>query len=274
LPLLRLVHPFPSAVNAVLVFAVASVAGGSFERCVQLALAMLGLQFCIGAVNDLYDEALDAQAKPWKPIPAGVVSRRTGWIVAFITGVGGLLLAALVSPPDPLPLLMAAAMLSAGLVYDVKLKPTAFGWVCFAIAFPILPLYAWYGAVGTLPPRWEVLVPVAALAGLALQLANGLVDLEEDLVGGIRTFVGVLGRRRSIALMAAALLLIHGLAWLTTLPDAPIGAALMSGVAGSLALGGVVATAQEQVFLRQVGWTAQTISIALLAISWLVAAAG
>src|SRR5262245_18624840 len=114
---LRLVHPFPSLLNAVLVFGIATVAGGSFERCVQLALAMLGIQFCIGAVNDLFDEALDAQSKPFKPIPAGLVSRRTAWAVAAVAGGGGLLLAALVNPVDLLPLALLAVMLGAGLAY-------------------------------------------------------------------------------------------------------------------------------------------------------------
>ena len=54
------------------------VAGGSIGTggCCS-ALGMLGLQFCIGAVNDLLDERVDALAKPWKPIPSGLVSRRT-----------------------------------------------------------------------------------------------------------------------------------------------------------------------------------------------------
>jgi len=271
--LLRLVHPFPSALNALLVFGIATVAGGSFERCVQLALAMLGIQFCIGAVNDLFDEALDAQSKPFKPIPAGRVSRRRAWLVAAVSGGGGLLLAGLVNPPDLVPLLLLTAMLGAGLAYDAFLKPTAFGWVCFAIAFPLLPIYAWYGAVGALPPRWEVLLPVAALAGLALQLSNGLIDLETDRAAGVRTLAVTLGRRWSLILMTASLVVIHVLAWVTLPQGAPEVVPLLSGVAGALALGGVVASAQGERVVREIGWTAQTVSIAVLAISWLVAAA-
>ena len=278
---LRLVHPFPSALNAVLVLGIALIAGAPIERAGQLALAMLGLQFCIGAVNDLFDEALDAQSKPSKPIPAGRVSRRTAWLVAALCGGGGLALAALVNPADLLLLAMAFAMLSAGLIYDTVLKPTAFGWVCFAVAFPVLPIYAWYGATGTLPPRWEILVPVAALAGPALQLANGLIDLETDRSAGLRTLVVALGRRRSIALMAVALVAIHVLAWITMVPTdaAPaaqgaVAVALLSGTAGALALGGLVASAQQARVMREIGWTAQTASIAVLALAWLLGASG
>ena len=272
-PLLRLVHPFPSALNAVLVLGIAALAGGAPEVAVQLALAMLGIQFCIGAVNDLYDEALDARSKPFKPIPAGRVSRRTAWLVAAGSGGGGLILAALVRPPDPVPFLMAAAMLGCGLAYDVYLKPTAFGWIAFAVAFPLLPLYAWYGAVGGLPPRWELLVPVAALAGPALSVANGLIDLDTDAAGGVRTLAVQLGRRRSLAFIAVAQLIIHGLALVTLPGEVPVFVAILSGIAGALALGGLVALAQENRFLREVGWSAQAGSIAVLALSWLLAAA-
>ncbi len=270
--LLRLVHPFPSALNAILVLGIALLAGATTAVAVQLAVAMLGIQFCIGAVNDLYDEALDAQSKPFKPIPAGRVSRRTAWFVAAACGGGGLALAALVRFPDPLPVLMAVAMLACGLAYDVYLKPTAFGWVAFAIAFPILPLFAWYGAVGALPPRWEVLVPVAALAGPALSVANGLVDLDTDAAGGVRTLAVSLGRRRALAFIAVAQLIIHSLALLTLPADVPVIVPILSGIAGALALGGLVALAQSDRFLRETGWSAQAASIAVLALSWLLAA--
>lgn len=275
--LLRLVHPFPSALNAFLVLGIALIAGARLERAGLLALAMLGLQFCIGAVNDLFDEALDAQGKPSKPIPAGRVSRRTAWQVAIVAGGGGIALAALVNPPDVLPLAMAVAMLSAGLLYDAILKPTAFGWLCFAIAFPILPVYAWYGATGVFPPRWEILVSVAVLAGPALQLANGLIDLETDRAAGLRTLAVALGRRRSVALMAIAIVAIHLLA-LVTLPTADDGqgmvavVALLSGTAGAIAAGGIAASAQQARVMREIGWTAQAAAIAVLAMAWLLSA--
>jgi 4-hydroxybenzoate polyprenyltransferase len=87
---LALVHPFPSALNAVLVVALVMIAGGTVATAATLGLAMLGLQFCIGAANDWFDVDLDARAKPAKPIPAGLVTRRTAAVVAVICGGGGL----------------------------------------------------------------------------------------------------------------------------------------------------------------------------------------
>lgn len=270
--LLRLVHPFPSALNAALVGGIALVAGSTPERAALLSLAMLGLQFCIGAVNDLFDESLDAQSKPNKPIPAGRISRRSAWIVALVAGGGGLGSAAVVNPPDLLPLFMAALMLAAGLAYDALLKPTAFGWVCFAFAFPILPIYAWYGATATLPPNWEILLPVAALAGPALQLANGLIDLETDRAAGVRTLAVSLGRRNALTLMAAALIVVHVLARVTSPAQVSETVSLLAGVAGALALGGWVASANTETIVRQIGWTAQAASVAVLALSWILGA--
>ena len=269
----RLVHPFPSALNAGAVLATALIARGTLQVATVLALAMLGLQFCIGAVNDLFDEPLDAMSKPFKPIPAGKVSRQTAWLVAAVSGGGGIGLSAAVRWPDLLPAVMALTMLGAGLAYDARLKPTSLGWVCLAIALPVLPLFAWYGATRTLPPNWQIVVPVAALAGPALQLSNGLIDLESDALAGARTIAVRLGRRRAIALMASAVFGIHALAWLTIAGQATPFVPTLAGVAGALALGGIVASAQAQPFLRQVGWSAQASSVAILAVAWLAGAA-
>jgi 4-hydroxybenzoate polyprenyltransferase len=165
-------------------------------------------------------------------------------------------------------------MLGAGLAYDAWLKPTRFGWICFAVALPALPLYSWYGATATLPPNWEIVVPVAALAGPALQLSNGLIDVDSDAAAGVGTLAVSLGRRRAIAVMAAAVVAIHVLAWLTLAAQASPLVPALAGDAGALGLGGIVASSQGQAYLRQVGWTAQAVSVAILAVAWLAGAAG
>ncbi len=269
----RLVHPFPSALNSALVLGIAFVAGADAQRAALLALGMLGLQFCIGAVNDLFDVSLDAVSKPSKPIPSGQVTERTAIAVAAATGGGGLLLAAAATGFDPLVVLLYGVMLGAGLVYDAWLKPTRFAWVCFSVAFPLLPVYAWFGATGELPPRWEVLLPVAALAGPALQIANGLVDLELDAAGGLRTLPVSLGRRWSVLVMAALMGVIHLLAWVTLPPDASPLVGAISGAAGAVALSGVTLSRMDPRPLRGLGWSAQAASIAVLGFGWLLSAA-
>jgi 4-hydroxybenzoate polyprenyltransferase len=261
-----------------LVLGIALVARASLPIAATLAVSMLGIQFCIGAVNDLFDEELDARSKPRKPIPARLVSRREATAIAIAAGAIGLGIAALVRQFDPLLLLMAAVMLGAGLVYDAWLKPTNLGWVCFAVAFPILPVFAWYGVTGMLPPRWEVLLPTAILAGPALQLANGLVDYSTDRAAGVRTLPVALGPTVSLVVMSALLLTIHALAWVTLVPSAtPFGtssAIVLMGVAAALAIAGIGFSARLQSQARELGWRMQAASIAVLAGSWLLAAAG
>jgi 4-hydroxybenzoate polyprenyltransferase len=263
---LRLVHPFPSFLNSCLVLGMALLAGGGTLRAVLLAGGMLGLQFCIGAANDLYDERADRATKPWKPIVSGVVSRQAAWMVALVAGGGGLVLATLaVGLPT---LAMAAVMMTCGLLYDARLKPTAWAWLCFSVAFAILPVYAWYGAAGQLPPRAEFLVPLAALAGPMIQLSNALSDLERDAAAGLPTLATRLGRRRSLAVIVLLLLIVHGLAWLTLAGAAALAVTPVA-AASTLAAVGLGLSAAGRPAVREVGWMVQACSIGLLGLAWL-----
>lgn len=237
-------------------------------RALLLATGMLGLQFCIGTVNDLYDAPVDRVAKPWKPIAAGVVSRRAAWAVALIAGGGGLGLAGAAAGAT---LAMAAAMLACGLVYDARLKPTAWAWACFSVAFAILPLYAWYGGSGQLPPRPEFLLPLAVLAGPVIQLSNSLADLERDAAVGLRTLAARLRRRSALLVIGLLLAVIHGLAWMTLTRTT---ATLLAPVAGAsaLALLGLGLSAAARPAWRDVGWMVQACAIALLGLAWVSAA--
>jgi 4-hydroxybenzoate polyprenyltransferase len=265
----RLVHPFPSFLNSALVFGLAFGAGAGIDtgiaRALALAGGMLAMQFCIGTVNDLFDERVDRTAKPWKPIAAGIVSRRAAWAVAVCAGGAGFVLAALAGPP------LAAAwlvMLACGLLYDVRLKRTPWAWLCFSVAFAILPIYAWYGAAGVRPPRAEFLIPLAALAGPLIQLANGLADLERDAAAGLPTLATRLGRRGSLTVIAVLLVVIYGLAWLTLTP-ATTAALLPAAGATTLALIGLGLSAAARPAWREAGWMVQAVSIALLGLAWL-----
>src|SRR4051812_5183899 len=266
---LRVLHPFPSFLNAALVLALAVVAGAQPAVAAVLAFGMLGIQFCIGTVNDLTDVELDSRTKSWKPIPSGLVSARTA---RFIAATGAAVAVVCGLSQGPLVLAMALAMLACGLVYDLLLKPTAWAWACFSVAFAILPLYAWYGAVHEAPPLAQFLIPLAALAGPALQLSNGLVDLERDEAGGIKTLATRLGRGRALAVIAALLVAIYGLAWLTlSLATGAVNRAVAGATA--LAVIGLVLQTRDATAAREVGWSMQALGVALLGVGWLAAVA-
>src|SRR5688572_15846991 len=57
---IRLVHPFPSLLDGVVVAAVAIAAGADSARALGLGLSMTALQVSIGALNDIHDAPDDA----------------------------------------------------------------------------------------------------------------------------------------------------------------------------------------------------------------------
>jgi chlorophyll synthase len=263
-------HPFPSVLNAILVATLYVMARGSAAAGIVLGVGMLGLQFAIGAVNDLVDLPADSLTKPGKPIPAGYVGR-TGTAVAAIVAAGvGL---AVYAAWGPLLLGLAAGMLACGLAYDVRLKRAGLGWLCWAVAFPLLPLSTWFAATGSWPPRSEVLLPIAILAGPMLQLSNGIVDLERDLTAGVRGPAVRLGRSRSVRVLAVLVAVVYGSAWVTLVVARAVPASLLAaGVATCLGAAGILLSTRDDPAIRERGWQSEAAGLVLLAAAWLAAA--
>jgi 4-hydroxybenzoate polyprenyltransferase len=244
------------------------VAGGDGARALLLALAMAGFQVSIGAMNDLADQALDTVAKPWKPLPASRVSAVATRRIAL---VGYLMGAALSAFAGLAPLLVGLAGHGLGLAYDLRLKRAGWGWLAFALALPLVPIYAWTGAGAGLPPRLGALVLLGALAGLQLALANELVDLDADAATHGRGLAVRLGRRRAAMTMlvaAGAVLSVAGL----TLSGASSAALFALVAASGVAAVGAAASTRSAPRWRWLGWQAQALGVALLALAWIPAA--
>ncbi|HEX7473659.1 MAG TPA: UbiA family prenyltransferase [Candidatus Limnocylindrales bacterium] len=264
---IRLVHPFPSTLAALVTVAIAVLAGGGTGTVVRLGLAMLGIQFAIGAVNDLADVERDAGAKRAKPIPAGLLSPGAARLVGTIALVVGLGLATSVGPGV---LGLAVLGAGAGIVYDLRLKGTPVSWLPYTVGIPLLPLFAWLGASGTIPGAILVAAGLAVPAGAALALANELPDLERDARGGLASVTQVLGRRRAWAVGAVLQAVVAGgaAAWFRALDGR---SDLWPALLGTVALlgGGVLLGAGASVGRRQRGWEVQAVAIGLLAAVWL-----
>src|SRR5659263_632806 len=82
--LVRLVHPFPSALDTAVTFALALVAGATPGRAALLGVAMLTIQFSIGAFNDVLDAPADAVAGRSKPLVDGRIPARVAFGVAAV----------------------------------------------------------------------------------------------------------------------------------------------------------------------------------------------
>jgi 4-hydroxybenzoate polyprenyltransferase len=268
---LAVVHPFPSVLDAAVVLMLTVLAGGSPALAATAAVAMLALQLSIGSLNDVVDADADA-GRPDKPIPAGLIGRRAAASVSLVSGLIGLSVSSVLGAA---PFAVAAAGYGAGLAYDVGLKRAGLGWIAFMIAFPLLLVFPWLVATGELPPRWQFLLPIAALAGPALQLSNALVDVQLDLGAGLGGPAVRLGREGAWRLLVMLTLLVYALAWVTLLavrPTVPSLAAAMAATGGAAV--GVLLSRSADRRRREAGWATQAGAVALLGVAWVAAALG
>lgn len=248
------------------------LAGGSAVVVSALAAGMMSLQAAIGIVNDVVDAPLDAGRKPGKPIPVGLVGPRAAVRLAVVAAAAGLILSALQGVPT---LAVATLILGVGFLYDLRLKGTAWSWLPFAAGIPLLPVYAWVGATGSVPTLFGTLLPAAFCAGAALAIANAMVDVERDRDAGVSSVALALGPRRSwwvhlvlhaaVGAIASASLLARGV------PHAVV----LVGVAGPAVVvgAGVALAGARAADHRERGWELEAVGSALLAVGWLLLAA-
>ena len=280
LGLLRLVHPFPSLLTGSVTAGVATLAGAPVGTALRLGIAMFAFQCSIGALNDLVDAPLDAGQKPGKPIPAGLVGRRTAAAVVLAGALTGLALSA---GSGVATAVVGAIGLGLGYAYDLRLSRTVVSWLPLAAALPLLPIFAWLGATNGIPAGLLTLLPAGLLGGAGLAIANGLVDFERDSSAGRRGVAVVLGRERAwvaqtVALAAAAALAIALAPAVPAIGDtahALLGAIRQGGVAlGAVAIGlGAVVLRATSASIRERGWELEALGVAALGLGWLAGAA-
>lgn len=277
---LGIVHPFPSTLVALATGILTLLAGGTELQALQAVVAMAGFQASIGAVNDLADRDADAVGQPWKPIPSGRVSVATARLVAAgAMGIG--IVASLMLGLTTLVVGLLGYGL--GVLYDLRAKQTGWGWLCLALALPLVPVFAWQAAGAGLPPGVGWLIVLGSVAGVELAVANGLVDARTDAAGGHagQGVVARLGPRRARLAMIAAGVALLALAWGTLLGGAG-GRAPTTGAGGStgimlaalvgsgLLLVGLAASAVGGPRAAWSGWHLQAVGVAVFAVAWLV----
>jgi 4-hydroxybenzoate polyprenyltransferase len=268
----RLVHPFPSLLNAIVVAAFACIAVRGWpgiERVVWLSTTMLCIQFSIGALNDWADRDLDARTKPAKPIPSRLVSPSMALVVAVLLAMTAAVLAAW---GGPAAWVLAMTGLGIGIAYDLGVKRTPYSALTYALALPLIPVWVWT-ALDVESAALFVVLPAGMLLGLSLQLANALPDADGDTAAGVRGTLQVLGpqrgRRLCWATFALALLVSAGLAPMVQLRLMPFA---FTWAAAALLLGIAVASYQRRPSERalQLGWSLLAPAAGLLAVGWLV----
>ena len=200
-----LCHPGPVLFHTIAVTALAFLALWphlSWSIFTLIITAHLAMQLSIATFNDYCDRQRDALGKKNKPIVAGLVRPREALIATFFLMFIMVLLLILL---NPLALLVSLLYLAFGQGYNLGLKATPLSGIVFALAIPLIPVYAFVSAERFVPlVFWQI--PVAALMGVAINLANSLPDIQEDTASRTRTLAVALGERGSF--IACSLLLI------------------------------------------------------------------
>ncbi|GLV57546.1 hypothetical protein KDH_43820 [Dictyobacter sp. S3.2.2.5] len=200
-----LCHPGPVLIHtvAVTVFAVLAAWPHLAWTTVLLVIgAHFAMQCSIAVLNDYCDRRLDIESKRQKPIARGLVSPREALVFGWAWII---LMFLLLLPLNWLALLLSVLYLLLGQGYNLGLKSTPWSGIVFALAIPLIPVYAFVG-VGHGSPALFCLIPVAALLGIALNLSNSLPDIAEDAANNAHTLAVVLGEQRT--LLACPLLIL------------------------------------------------------------------
>lgn len=210
-------HPYPILMVMLLtgLMGYASAEGRpDAARFGAMMLAILFSQLCIGWSNDYIDRDADSLFQPFKPVPSGQVEPVALGVAAGIALVASLATGVFLGYVAFGLLLLGTAT---GLAYNAGVKDTALSWLPYVVGFAVLPLFVW-AALDTFRSEFLWLYPVGASLAIAAHIANSLPDVDADEAAGRTTLTVLLGRSRSLLLMAAALLLplvIVGLSLLT-----------------------------------------------------------
>ncbi|GAC1568116.1 MAG: hypothetical protein NVS3B14_16290 [Ktedonobacteraceae bacterium] len=213
------VEPIALILAAVTLFAVRATWPHPPWAVILLLLGgQAAMQFSIGILNDYCDRHIDAVQGRNKPIVRGLVRPQE----ALLAGLFMILVMfVIVAPLNLLALGASLGYLVLGQLYNLGLKSTPVSGLLFALAMPLLPLYAFAG-VGRIPSMVIWFIPIGALLGVALNLANAMPDVESDAASKAHTLAVTLGVKGSFIacplLMATAALLIGALTILQLVP--------------------------------------------------------
>ncbi len=190
-----LCHPVPVLLHTIAVALFALLASWfhlEWSTLFFVIAAHTSMQFSIAVLNDYFDRQLDSKShKIHKPIVSGLVKPSEALVLGLIWLC--LMILFLLSLP-PLAILLSFLYVILGQSYNLGLKSTPWSGIVFALAIPLIPIYAFVG-VGNTAPFVFWLFPAAALLGVVLNLANSLPDIKEDAAHHARTLAVVLGVR-------------------------------------------------------------------------------
>ncbi len=196
-------HLAPAAAVTTVATAYAGSTGLGRRGAAAVGAAVLAGQLGVGWHNDWLDVARDVAAdRHDKPVVRGGISRRAVGVAAALALAADVPLSLRAGRrAGPAHLVAVGSALS----YNALLKRGPLSFLPFAASFGTLPSVATLGLAGSpFAPWWAS--GAGGLLGVGAHLLNALPDLEADRAAGIAGLPHRLGRRRSLAVAAGALL--------------------------------------------------------------------
>jgi geranylgeranylglycerol-phosphate geranylgeranyltransferase len=180
--------------------------GGQAVRTSTALLAVLATALLHGAgnvINDRMDVAVDADARPERPLPSGRISIATADHIYVGLTVAGVMCAATLGAAS---VLVAAAVVASSFGYSYRIKATVLGGnlLVASLAAATVLYGSWVtGGVGV--RTWIAAASVLVLM-LSFEILKCVQDHETDAAHGIRTVSTVIGRRPAVRVGTALLL--------------------------------------------------------------------
>ena len=203
--LIELSHPVAVLIwgSATWLFAIIATHGSiSTVLLLKLIVVVISSQVIIGATNEYADRFIDAELKPWRPIPSGRVSERTSIALAIAFFI---VMIAVAYSLGPIGVVGALLGTCAGLAHNFIFKKTAFSWVPFVVGYTLHPIWIWT-VTGNF--SWNIgRLPVYAFPLIiGLHFADQLPDVSEyDL--GVYGLVHRLGLKQAFRVTISMLLI-------------------------------------------------------------------
>lgn len=188
--LIRLMRPVNCVLMGFAVFVGVVLAGQNLSDIAWLNVALgfltgFALTGASMAINDYYDRAIDAINEPLRPIPSGLVSPREALFLATVLSVIGFVFAVLVSAWCLVVAVIAWVIFTTYITVGKRSGLPGNFLVSACVGAPFI-----YGSV--LARDYVVLnvwffVMMAFLANTGREITKGIVDVEGDRTGNVKT---------------------------------------------------------------------------------------
>ncbi|WP_455368891.1 UbiA family prenyltransferase [[Eubacterium] cellulosolvens] len=189
------------------------IALGMLPSLKNAALGFFSAAFLMAstmAMNDYYDLEIDKINCPKRPIPSGTITQREAIIISIISGLMGIIAAALINLYS---LAVASFALILMLYYNTKGKKTGFlGNILVSICIG-LPFIFGGAAVGRVTHLLILFSLMAFISNLGREVTKGIMDLEGDRTKKIKTIAVIHGPRKASILSAALFIIAVGVSF-------------------------------------------------------------